>query len=113
MEKKLAERAHAKKRALERFSISYNKEVRREIISTIKAGAAILLRKQSNRVSLWKVQVAGQDCKVAYDKHRKEIITFLPLGEIELEKQRLPASPPPPSGIDTEYWLNYFKKENP
>lgn len=78
MNKKLAQRAHAKKRALERYGITANRRTLREWVETIQAGRATPIRKVSNRVSIFEIEHAGQPVRVVYDRERKTIVTCLP-----------------------------------
>ncbi len=79
MSKLLAQRAHAKRRAAERFGLNLTKEAQREIVSRIQNGKAKFLEKQSLRISLWLVDWNGTEMRVVYDKNRKSIVTCLPL----------------------------------
>lgn len=77
MNKKKAERIHAKRRALERYNLNVTEEVRNVLKSKIVRGDGTFIRRTSRRVSVWEVAVDAAVYKVVYDKQRKEIITFL------------------------------------
>lgn len=74
-----AQNRHAKRRALERYGIDLNRHKRQEIINKIHNGIAVLVRKQSHRVSIFSVKFEGQEVIVVYDKQRKTLASFLPL----------------------------------
>lgn len=81
LSKKLAERRHSVRRALQRYKIELTRDRRKNIIKLIQNGEGHLIERQSRRLSLWSVNVPGLGCgtvKVIYDKNRKEIVTFLP-----------------------------------
>ena len=103
MDKAQGERQHARRRAEERYDIDYNRHARRDIIAAIQKNKGILVKRQSQRVTLWYVEYNGEYVKVAYDRNRKEIITFLPVWKDELErcsKKNPPTSPEPPPEIE-------------
>lgn len=75
------ERIHSTKRFLERFNINLTLEKRERIIRKIQnrhiEKEAILIEKQTNRISLYDVIVENQVVRIVYDKIRKEIVTAL------------------------------------
>lgn len=78
--KKEAEKEHSKKKAKKRYNIDLTDELRAQIISAIKHNkpTATLIERQSNRVSLWEVQIGSYPkMRVVYDGKRKEIVTVL------------------------------------
>jgi hypothetical protein len=78
MNRKLSnERHHAKKRALMRFGLTLNRNDLGEIVQMILHNKSIPIRKQSNRVSIHRIFYKGIRAKVAYDKKRQSIITFM------------------------------------
>ena len=84
-DKKRCERAHAAKRAMERYGLPYNRIDRRQIAEQISKSndvkctwRASFLWKQSQRVSVWKVFLRGKPVIACFDKQRQEVITFLP-----------------------------------
>lgn len=76
--KKQSEAIHAKLRAIERYGVSLNNRDLEIIVGRIKNGNSKTIEKQSNRVSVHKVEYQGVEMIAVYDKHRKMIITFLP-----------------------------------
>lgn len=88
MSKKQGQHVHAKKRALERYGLSYNRIVRKEIIKQIQNRQnARFLEKKTNRIVIWLVRHNEIEYKIAYDKHRKNIASFLPLEAKEEQYQ--------------------------
>lgn len=80
--KKLSQRAHAKRRFIERTGTTLSKALRRDLVRRIQDGKATFLDKQSNRVSLWKVPELTGDHVLVYDKRTHEIVTVLPLEDL-------------------------------
>ena len=76
--KKIVERKHCRKRAQERFGIEFTRDLRENTIFAIKHNIGRMVRKQSNRVSIWEKVVPGHpEIQVVYDKERREIVTVL------------------------------------
>ena len=75
--KKQLQSYHAMKRAMQRFGKRYNRFIRREMVDMIHRGEATLIKKQSNRVSKWRLTYDGQVVDVIYDRNRQNIVTFL------------------------------------
>ncbi len=83
---------HTKKRLLERYGLNYSQYIEDNIKGQISKNKAILIHKQSNRVSVYLCQynilekdiadpdlakVGDSNIFIVYDKHRKTIITVL------------------------------------
>lgn len=84
MTKTHSQRVHAKRRCLERYGESINRDDIQAIIRLIQSGdtrKAKLLERQSIRVSTWRVTFRDKDMRVVYDRTRKTIVSFLPLEE--------------------------------
>jgi len=64
----------------QRFGIDLGERRRRLIVQAIQSGRAMFLRRQSQRVSHWRVEVDGVAVVAVYDNRRKEIVTVLPPG---------------------------------
>ncbi len=62
---------------LERFGITVNRHVLREIKELIHKDGTAFVRKQSNRVSVHALTWEGQLIHVCYDKQRGELVTAL------------------------------------
>lgn len=87
--KKQNQRFHARKRAMERYGISYNKDILSQIISMIANNETKLLEKKSLRLSIREAMLGNKCIRFVYDRERKEIVTFLPsdsLGQTLEEK---------------------------
>ena len=78
--KKAAQKAHAARRAKERFGIDLGREAQRSIVGRIRAGKAKLLGWQSLRVKGYEIEHEGKLLTVLYDRKRKVLITVLPPG---------------------------------
>ena len=78
MTKKKSENLHAKKRALERYNLTFTKAIRNHFKEQIQLNKGTFVSKQSRRVSLWDVDYSGETYRVVYDKQRHNIVTFLP-----------------------------------
>lgn len=76
--KKAAQAIHAKKRAAERYNVVLSTSDLDLMVKYIQSGRCNLLQKQTNRVSLFEVDAHGKTYRVAYDRNRHSIITFLP-----------------------------------
>lgn len=83
-----AQYLHAKKRAAERYGLELNREIYGRLCQAIQDGKGQCMGKQSNRLSVWRIQVItgaevpfkATECNVVYDKQRHTIVTFLPPG---------------------------------
>lgn len=79
MNKKRSEREHAKRRALERYDLTFTKAIRYALLDKIKRSEGTFLFRQSRRISIWEVEHENKKYRIVYDRNRKEIVTFLPL----------------------------------
>lgn len=74
-----AQRMHAKKRAWQRYMLDINQSLYKELVDNIKNQRfAYPIERQSHRVTTYLVKVWESWYPVAFDKLRKEIVTFLP-----------------------------------
>jgi hypothetical protein len=75
---------HALRRAAERYGLELNESTYRELVNRIRKPGrkgnkpAILVERQSLRVSVWDIDLDGKMVRVVYDRTRKNIVTFLP-----------------------------------
>lgn len=77
-DKKKALRAHSFRRAVERYDLDLTDELRAEIIGQITSNKSSPVEVQSLRVTVHDVELTdGRTVRVAYDKKRGQIITFL------------------------------------
>jgi hypothetical protein len=79
--KKMGLNKHSKKRAIERFHVKLNRNGLYNIVTDIRNGHSQFKKKVTNRVTAWIVRIPGanEDAIALYDKHRKAVITFMPL----------------------------------
>jgi len=79
--KSTAQRIHAKRKFMKRVGIKLTSELRRELANKILSKNAELVRKQSNRVSIYDVNhtVEGKSktFRLVFDKMRRNIVTIL------------------------------------
>ena len=72
------QRRHAKKRARQRYGITFSSHQLHEIAQKIANGESQFIEHGSNRVTKHLVQYNDMILFVAYDKIRKSICSFLP-----------------------------------
>jgi len=79
--KSTAQRIHAKNKFMSRVGIKLTPELRRELASKITTKKAELIRKQSNRISIYDVdhEIEGKKrtFRLVFDKMRRNIVTIL------------------------------------
>ena len=75
--KKSWERMHARQRAKERFGVNLKNKDLATLVTMIQKGNAEFLRRQSKRVTIWRVRYAEKTMLVVYDTLRHMIVTFL------------------------------------
>jgi hypothetical protein len=78
-----AQKAHARRRAVERFGVLLTSEAEREIVEKIRAGRATFIRRESNRISLFGVIFVGQETVVVYDRLRGTVVTLMHRDQFE------------------------------
>lgn len=78
MSKAKSQEIHAKRRAFERYGLTLNNSDLAEIKNQIQFGEAQHLESQSNRVSVFSLNMAGTEVPVVYDTSRKTVVSFLP-----------------------------------
>ena len=76
-----AQKEHLKKRSLERLGFPLHRRDVEDILREIKTNRDAFLWRQSNRVTLFRVNVKGTLCKVVYDSLRHNIVTIIPIKE--------------------------------
>lgn len=76
--KKQAQAYHMRARALQRYGIFLNRDLRVGIIDAIQNSKSVYVRDMNNRLTLHFVKVKGQVLPVVYDKSRQSIATVLP-----------------------------------
>ena len=81
------ERKHAMRRCRERLGICLTDNDMHVLIKEIQENRAKFVERQSNRVTVWELLVQGHTVHVVYDKHTKQIVTFLwPEGSVLHER---------------------------
>lgn len=76
-DKGTAQKRHAQNRFAERYGVILTPRLYREAVQNIINGNFIFVERQSNRLSVFKGEVAGIDTLMVYDNIRKRIVTFL------------------------------------
>lgn len=87
--KEQSQNIHARKRFAQRFGIFLTKKLKAEIVQMIHNGFATFVEKQTNRVSLFDVQIEGKTIRVVYDKQRKNIVSALWPEGIDGDRKRI------------------------
>ena len=77
--KHIAQKKHALRRCYERLGYDLSEKEYQDALKSIQNGTASFKEKQSNRVSLFQLDIRGTEVLAAYDKERKTIITFMHL----------------------------------
>ncbi len=75
LSKKEAQSRHFERRSIERVGVILNQN---EIVRQIQNNELSVIGKQTNRVTLFKLEHLGKSFKVAYDKNRKQVVTIMP-----------------------------------
>ena len=78
MKKEKQQRQHAKVRFIQRLGVNLTSQLHNELTRQIQSGKLQCIEKQSNRVSVFLMEVEGQEAKIVYDKNTKNIVTVLP-----------------------------------
>ena len=78
------QKAHAKRRAEERFGINISIS---RVVKMIQNGESRCIRKQNNRLSHHKIVYEGKEMVAIYDRVRKVVTTFLYTSREEYEKK--------------------------
>ena len=73
------QRAHARRRAWERFEIQYTRRDEHSIVQQILRNEGTLAWRTSQRVSVWRVKLGDAEVLAAYDRIRKTICTVMPI----------------------------------
>ena len=76
--KEAAQIRHAKMRAAERYDLNLSDGQYNNLCNIIRRGGSKIVFKQSNRVTIHKLEWDGKEMVVVYDKLRNTIVSFLP-----------------------------------
>lgn len=105
------ERIHVKRRFMERFGINLSRNKRIEIIKAIQNGKATFIKKESNRISLFDVDIEHQVVRVAYDNLRKEIVTAMVPTIVPLKEEIDEMVSVVPNPVLTDSFWNEYKSK--
>ena len=88
MNKEQSQRIHARKRLRERFGIAISEEQYAQLVRNIQnSSKATFIRRQSQRVTLWEIEIEKKIMVAVYDKWRKTIVTCFPSSREKDKKQ--------------------------
>jgi len=73
-DKKEAQKKHFERRSLERVGVLLDQK---EIVRQIQTGGLPFIERQSNRITLYRLEHLGKAYKVVYDKQRKQVVTIM------------------------------------
>jgi len=96
MNKARGQYRHAQRRAWGRFHLKLTPELMEQFIDKIRYADrltdgkpnAILVKRESNRVSTWLIAHEGKEYHIVYDSLRKTLVSFLPHNPEEVEEKR-------------------------
>ena len=74
--------SHVRRKFWERFGIKFTRETERGIKKAISTNKARFIERQSNRISVFEVEIEGTAAKVIYDKVRHCVVTAWPLNSV-------------------------------
>lgn len=77
--KKLGQSVHVKKRAIERFGITLNRDNLKEMVHMVQRQFGIFVLKISGSKTSWAIPYKNKKFYVVYDKNTKNIATVMPL----------------------------------
>jgi hypothetical protein len=73
---------HAQNRGWERYGLPLDAAGLDKVVRQIQSGQATFVGRESLRVSIFDVAMEGGTvCRVVYDRHRKSVVTFLPVAD--------------------------------
>ena len=67
-------------RAYQRYGWQLNKHELNLIAKRVQRGDGTFVERQSNRVTVWDIEIKGEIARIVYDSQRHQIVTFLPKG---------------------------------
>lgn len=70
---------HARQRFAERHQLDVSARELGLMVKMIQSGQGTFVRRTSLRASVWDIEFEGRTRRVVYDKHRKTIVTVLPV----------------------------------
>lgn len=72
-----SESFHARKRFGQRLGMTLTRRMHSDLVRCIREGRATFIEAQSNRVTLWRMDIRGESCVIVYDSDRGNIVTVL------------------------------------
>lgn len=90
LSKHKSERRHAFRRFAERFGCVLSNATYSDMVKQIQDGRATFVRRQSNRITIWRLTYNDRVVRVAYDNSRHNIVTFMPEGDNSMHPNALP-----------------------
>lgn len=70
-------KAHARRRAEERYGIALTKSVSRQMIQAVQEGKTTFVHRSSNNRTVHDMEINGEIVRFVYDHRRKTPVTFL------------------------------------
>lgn len=75
--KRISQMAHARKRFKERLDIDFTRAMHYELVKKITRNELEFIKKQSNRISIFKAIINDKTVQLVYDRKRGNIVTVL------------------------------------
>ena len=72
--KKEAQRKHFERRSIERVGVLLNQK---DLVQQIQSGGLEFIERQSNRITLYRLNHLEKFYRVVYDKNRKQVVTIM------------------------------------
>lgn len=70
-------KAHARRRAQERYGFALTKAVSRQIVQAVQENKTTFVRRESNNRTMHEMEIDGRVVRFVYDHRRKTPVTFL------------------------------------
>ena len=87
--KRKSQYQHSQRRASERYGMTVGHNLYDRLCERIQRADCVFLERQSNRVSVFAVEIDGAWVPVVYDKARHAISTFLPREALDPYRAKL------------------------
>lgn len=79
------QKIHFKRRLEERMGIKYTQKVNDDLIHKIRIGQIDVVKRQSRRTSIYRINYEQKDLFIVYDHIRGTLVTVLPPDNLEAE----------------------------
>lgn len=76
--KSKSQKRHFNCRMYQRYRITLSDSEYRDVVNIIQKRRAVLIEKQSLRVSVYDIGIKGKKYRVVYDRMRKTLVTVFP-----------------------------------